>query len=105
MPIMKSGFISEFPNSIKSFFNQKSGEACTLSVCAGPLEKEDGNAAREKCHTKKSRQKRREVCPNGLHAGAIKETVVDCFLSRARRTAIGVNVTPIFQCNANLNRA
>ena len=46
MTIMKSGFISEFPNSVKSRFNQKSGQACTLSVCTGPLEKEDGNAVR-----------------------------------------------------------
>ena len=59
MTIMKSGFISEFPNSIKSCFNQKSGQACTLRVCAGPLEKEDGSAVREKCHTKKSSVTRR----------------------------------------------
>ena len=61
MTIMKSGFISEFPNSIKSCFNPKSGQACTLRVRVGPLEKEDGSAVREKCRTKKSRQKRREV--------------------------------------------
>ena len=46
MTIMKGGFISQFPNSIKSSFNQKSGQACTLGVCTGPLEKEDGNAVR-----------------------------------------------------------
>ena len=35
MNIMKSGFISEFPNSVKGCFNQKSGQACTLHEATG----------------------------------------------------------------------
>ena len=103
--IMESSFIPKFPNSIEDRFNQKPSQARDSSLHARPLEKENKETIEKERHTEKRRQNRRNVRPNSFSANTIKKTMVNCFLSRARRAAIRVNTRPILHGVANLNRA
>ena len=101
--IMECSFVSKFPNSIKDCLNQKTRKTSILRINPRPLKKINKTTIRYKRNAKKQRQSRGKVRPHRFDTNAIKETMVNCLLSRARGTLTRIDNAPLLQGITNLN--
>ena len=100
--IMECSLVSKLPNSIKDCLNQKTRKTSSLRIDPRPLKKINKTTIRYKKNAKKQRQSRRKVRPHRFDTKAIKETMVNCLLTKARGTLIRIDDAPLLQGSRTL---